>query len=359
MIQDFMVLDLRDVCSETSWTSGDPRTLLTDGLADVRAGAWHRAVVKPPVLQDSDYNHSCRRVVWEPNRSNDPATGRGGLATGGGRGLPLHTAPAGYQCPSCQGPVFPPPHLASPVADALRDQLASVNWARAGLGLPLIEEPPQADPHDVTDYREWSTYEGREQSEAYPSHAYPPGPSQAPVCEDHPAHEDRGAPHHHEGGGHHHHHEGGGPHHHEGGGHHHHEGGGHHHGAAPPAPEHSGANFTGAGPCDPGPMHTASAPRKVYDARGDAHISVTQIDFDDDKYRRRPTLSWFAQILKNRRGSKRSALSWRQKVFMFLLVGVLAFLTLIIVMAKLGRASAGSDPNLDPLMNPNIRIGKN
>ena len=44
---------------------------------------------------------------------------------------------------------------------------------------------------------------------------------------------------------------------------------------------------------------------------------------------------------------------------MSLLVGVLAFLTLIIVMAKLGRASAGSDPNLDPLMNPNIRIGKN
>ncbi|CAL8402190.1 unnamed protein product [Boreogadus saida] len=106
-------------------------------------------------------------------------------------------------------------------------------------------------------------------------------------------------------------------------------------------------------------MHTASAPRKVYDARGDAHSSVTQIDFDDDKYRRRPTLSWFAQILKNRRGSKKSSLSWRQKVFMFLLVGVLAFLTLIIVMAKLGRASAGSDPNLDPLMNPNIRVGKN
>lgn len=28
-------------------------------------------------------------------------------------------------------------------------------------------------------------------------------------------------------------------------------------------------------------------------------------------------------------------------------------------MAKLGRASAGSDPNLDPLLNPNIRVGKN
>ncbi|KAK7915858.1 hypothetical protein WMY93_011619 [Mugilogobius chulae] len=42
-------------------------------------------------------------------------------------------------------------------------------------------------------------------------------------------------------------------------------------------------------------------------------------------------------------------------MFMFLLVGVLGFFTLIIIMAKLGRASAGSDPNLDPLLNPNIR----
>lgn len=52
--------------------------------------------------------------------------------------LPLYTAPAGYQCPTCQGPVFPPANLASPVADMLRTQLSLVNWARAGLGLPLV-----------------------------------------------------------------------------------------------------------------------------------------------------------------------------------------------------------------------------
>lgn len=54
--------------------------------------------------------------------------------------LPLHTAPAGYQCPVCQGPLFPPSNLASPIADVLKEQLASVNWARAGLGLPLVRE---------------------------------------------------------------------------------------------------------------------------------------------------------------------------------------------------------------------------
>lgn len=64
-------------------------------------------------------------------------------------------------------------------------------------------------------------------------------------------------------------------------------------------------------------------------------------------------------IFRNRTGGKRTSFSWKQRVFMFLLVGVLGFFTLIIIMAKLGRASAGSDPNLDPLLNPNIRVGKN
>ncbi|KAG7272718.1 hypothetical protein CRUP_038164 [Coryphaenoides rupestris] len=224
-------------------------------------------------------------------------------------------------CPSCQGPVFPPPNLASPVADMLRDQLSSVNWARAGLGLPLIEEPVLADDsRDVTDYTDWSTFESHEQSEAYPSHSYATAPSQAPLCAAHSEHgEDRGAP--------------------------------HSTTMSSTTPEHAAVNFTTAATCDSVTMHSASSPRKVYDTREGGHSSVTQIDFDDDKYRRRPTLSWFAQIL--------NSLTWRQRVFMFLLVGVLAFLTLIIVMAKLGRASAGSDPNLDPLMNPNIRIGKN
>ncbi|XP_078238198.1 zinc finger protein-like 1 [Pogona vitticeps] len=54
--------------------------------------------------------------------------------------LPKNTAPAGYQCPSCQGPIFPPANLVSPVASVLREKLSTVNWARAGLGLPLIDE---------------------------------------------------------------------------------------------------------------------------------------------------------------------------------------------------------------------------
>lgn len=69
--------------------------------------------------------------------------------------------------------------------------------------------------------------------------------------------------------------------------------------------------------------------------------------------------SFFSLSCRNRTGGKRTSFSRKQRIFMLLLVGVLGFFTLIVIMAKLGRASAGSDPNLDPLLNPNIRVGKN
>lgn len=40
-----------------------------------------------------------------------------------------------------------------------------------------------------------------------------------------------------------------------------------------------------------------------------------------------------------------------------LLLGLLGFLALLALMSRLGRAAADSDPNLDPLMNPHIRVG--
>ena len=54
------------------------------------------------------------------------------------RGFPANTAPAGYTCPSCKSCIFPAPNVASPVAETLRKVLIKVNWARAGLGLPLV-----------------------------------------------------------------------------------------------------------------------------------------------------------------------------------------------------------------------------
>nr|XP_015194345.1 PREDICTED: zinc finger protein-like 1 [Lepisosteus oculatus] len=163
--------------------------------------------------------------------------------------LPPNTAPAGYQCPACQAPVFPPANLASPVADVLRQKLSTVNWARAGLGLPLIEEAadvPENPPHDVTDYTDWSTFD----------------------CES------------------------------------------------------SGAAAGEVRSSQP------LTPRALFAGR-------------------------------NRSGTKRTALTLKQRVLLVLLLGVLGFVTLVVVMSKLGRASADSDPNLDPHLNPHIRVGQN
>lgn len=63
------------------------------------------------------------------------------------RQLPPTTAPAGYTCPSCRCALFPPPNLVSPVADVLKEKLAGVNWARAGLGLPLLSEDREIKPN--------------------------------------------------------------------------------------------------------------------------------------------------------------------------------------------------------------------
>nr|XP_049704746.1 zinc finger protein-like 1 homolog isoform X2 [Helicoverpa armigera] len=96
-------------------------------------------------LQDSDYNpicEICTKTLSEGEciRLTCYHVFHWACAEARYRALPRTTAPAGYQCPSCATPVFPPPNLVSPVADELREKLAGVNWARAGLGLPQLSE---------------------------------------------------------------------------------------------------------------------------------------------------------------------------------------------------------------------------
>jgi len=58
------------------------------------------------------------------------------------RALPDTTAPAGYNCPICKKMcLFPPKNQVSPIADELRLKMGQVNWARVGLGLPLVSGP--------------------------------------------------------------------------------------------------------------------------------------------------------------------------------------------------------------------------
>ncbi|XP_075426006.1 zinc finger protein-like 1 isoform X2 [Ascaphus truei] len=208
-------------------------------------------------LQDSDYNPNCRlcntllssrdtvRLVcydlFHWSCLNDLASQ-----------LPPNTAPAGYRCPSCQGPIFPPTNLVSPVASTLQSKLSTVNWARAGLGLPLIEEAEpieETEAHDVTDYRDWSTANSS-------SDHMSDSPELIPQA-------------------------------------------GYLYSSAPASATQHGVN--GGMSQDHAVIigdTGASTTRKVYDTRDTDRNSDTRIDFDDDKYRRRPTLSWLARILR-------------------------------------------------------------
>ncbi|KAK9884141.1 hypothetical protein WA026_005092 [Henosepilachna vigintioctopunctata] len=96
-------------------------------------------------LQDSDYNSICEICTKELNiedsiRLTCYHVFHWSCLDNYARQLPATTAPRGYVCPSCKVPLFPPSNLISPVADVLKEKLAGVNWARAGLGLPLLSE---------------------------------------------------------------------------------------------------------------------------------------------------------------------------------------------------------------------------
>lgn len=96
-------------------------------------------------LQDSDYNSICELCSKDLNsedciRLTCYHVFHWSCLDHFSRQLPPTTAPRGYTCPSCKSPLFPAPNLISPVADVLKEKLAGVNWARAGLGLPLLSE---------------------------------------------------------------------------------------------------------------------------------------------------------------------------------------------------------------------------
>uniref|UniRef100_S4RSZ1 Zinc finger protein-like 1 n=1 Tax=Petromyzon marinus TaxID=7757 RepID=S4RSZ1_PETMA len=245
--------------------------------------------------------------------------------------LPPNTAPAGYCCPSCKAPIFPSPNLAGPVATALRAQLSSVNWARAGLGLSVIEEPEATSKEaqlDVTDYQDWPPASSSFHGNARPArgHLIAQRSFSMHIFQRHLLREANSnqccSPNHRVK-------------------------------ILPPDAENSVSS------------PVASAQRKVYDATAREPFQSTSIhvDTDEDKYRRRPALQWLARWFRSRSApqSRRKDASLvagarRQRRVVLLVLGLLAFLTLLLVMSQLGRGAADSDPLLDPLANPHIRV---
>ncbi|XP_064622647.1 uncharacterized protein LOC135484881 [Lineus longissimus] len=262
------------------------------------------------------------------------------------RQLPGNTAPAGYQCPSCRTGIFPAPNVISPVAETLRTVLSTVNWARAGLGLPLIEEA--AIPESVPEPRQQSSppVQSLQTTNTYTSSQDTP---QRPVIANTGSQlQSAGASAH---------------------SHHVHETPSMsvqqmHHQKEESKPVESKVNmdnlsaFMGTlGGQQPPPY--SSTPRKVYDTTGGQDIKSQSVDHDEDKYKRRPAFHWFTAWFKSRQTKqKRDPNATMKRFLIVIVIGLIGFLTVLIIFSRYGRAAADQDPFLDPMANPNIRINQ-
>ncbi|XP_059159155.1 zinc finger protein-like 1 [Physella acuta] len=261
--------------------------------------------------------------------------------------FPAQTAPAGYTCPSCSACIFPQSNMVSPVADAVRVLLQQVNWARAGLGLPLMEESkaPPAPPQPAVS-KATLTNGAVPNSSNYshlrsdPNLGYAPGLGASPMPPNATASSSSGSlasrP------------------------------------SAQVAPYSSSPTGVLAqhslitvdeGTSARGQQGLFSNPRKLFDTtkEDDLFSDVGRShDHDEDKYKRRPALQWLAWWFKSMDGNKRKDPHAVKKRFaVILLIGIIGFITVIIIFSKLGRQATEDDPFFDPLQNPNIKVEAN
>lgn len=271
-------------------------------------------------LQDSDYNPNCLLCDQDLSEENCARLKcyhvfHWVCLDRYARNLPGETAPAGYTCPTCQDCIFAPENLVSPVADELKKLLSNVNWARAGLGLPLLEEQIEKRP----------TF-----------NAIPTGPRPTPEGESLPTR-----------------------------------------GPIPDGVQSVGINASSLGnnQLHPGIGHrTNETEEHVVQFDGSSPTSRMQSrelptspllldrDADDDKYKRRSAVSflsrwWRSTIGPTSRG-KRWSSTQRQLVIAF--VVFVGFVSLMFILSHLGRNGYDSDyisdPMLDPMNNPNIHV---
>lgn len=259
--------------------------------------------------------------------------------------LPANTAPAGYTCPTCNAGIFPPSNMASPVADVLREMLSKVNWARAGLGLPLIEEPvtPLAPPPSVqapppseqsanhvpapvTPQKSESAVQATPLKNLSTLGASPTPSTTRPSAQVSPYNSSLTA-----GSG--------------------------------VSQIHSVINVDeGTSVRGQEKPYGVADPRKLFDSTKEDIFNLSN-DHDEDKYKRRPALDWLNRWLRSRdtqpnRGMRKDPASVRKKFLIVLLIGIIGFITVIVIFSKLGRQATDGDPAFDPLANPNIRVGE-
>lgn len=275
-------------------------------------------------LQDSDYNPLC--VLCDKNLSDENCGECVRLTCYDvfhwyclnkyAQQLPSNTAPAGYTCPCCKAGIFPAQNVVSPVAEQLKEHLSKVNWARSGLGLPLIEEteaPVQPKfeetkiTHDTPVRKEYAQTTSSS-PKTTPSHTRPSAHVAPTVNSTHSV-----------------------------------------------ISVDTGTSVRGSDKA-----YGVVDSRKVFDTTKDDYLNLPS-DHDDNKYRRRSAMEWLKNWLKSRdvKGKKKDPAAVRKKFFLVLLLGLIGFITVIIIFHRLGREGSDDDPLLDMMANPNIRVNEN
>lgn len=240
------------------------------------------------------------------------------------RSFPANTAPAGYTCPSCKSCIFPAPNVASPVAETLRKVLIQVNWARAGLGLPLIDEPEQTESNETNHGQEkaWQNNPNIPQNSAM---IHAGGPIEKPNTTDYSQY-------------------------------------GLNQWGQTNA-QQSVVSIDDSTPYARGTDKLDFNPRKLFDSTREDQslLNMSAHDHDDDKYKRRPALQWLSRWFNSRvsKHQRRDPNASKKRIAVIVVLGILGFLTMVVIFMRLGRASADNDPFLDPMANPNIRVESN
>lgn len=240
------------------------------------------------------------------------------------RQLPPTTAPAGYMCPSCRVGLFPAPNLVSPVADVLRQQLAGVNWARAGLGLPLLsedkEQKPPTDKAKVTvddvpsvtrpdDVRSIANASNNQRQSTPKRTVVPNSDYQQTVSNDNPH-----------------------------------------------SIVHVEETTSAFSRAESFPTSAGHAPRRVFEALDE--VKDTSFDHDENKYKRRSAIEWFFRWWRTASGpalrNKKPGPLYR-RYLMAVILFLIGLFTLIMIFSWLGRIATENDPSFDVHLNPNVR----
>ncbi|XGW01276.1 hypothetical protein V3C99_013882, partial [Haemonchus contortus] len=233
------------------------------------------------------------------------------------RRFPATTAPAGYCCPFCREALFPAANQTSPMIDELRTKLQQANWARAGLGLPLLPELnpplmlPQQYPHmagsNMTQTTQRSVTDLANGGQ-FTTHIHDVAANRSNT-------------------------------------------------ATPDvALDMDEVAYSGSKE-----QVTFTSRKKHAGSDSDMQPLLSRVtdrdaDSEQNKYKRRPAREWLRGIWKAKYGNAPPAqLSGCKRVLLVFLFFVFVLVTVIVVLTRVG-IGAEDDPLLDPMNNPNIRV---